>query len=56
MQNSIIMEEDLVFRGPNTDRLDRPEHRLADGCHFSSLGLDKAADMWVEALKMKSSF
>jgi len=37
-----------VFPGPDTDALG-PDMRF-DGCHFSGEGLDRAADLWIEAL------
>lgn len=38
-----------VFPGPNTDALDRFEHRH-DLCHLSTLGLDLHAELWLAAL------
>lgn len=37
-----------VFPGPNTDSLDRFEHRH-DMCHFSTLGLALHAELWRDA-------
>ena len=49
-QNKIIMDQDGVLRGPNTDTLTDPKYRLPDNCHFSSAGLDEMARMWVAAI------
>lgn len=38
-----------VFAGPDTDAIANPGDR-SDGCHFSSTGLRKHADAWVEAI------
>jgi hypothetical protein len=38
-----------VYPGPDTDALDRFEHRY-DACHFSDAGLDAHARLWLEAV------
>ena len=50
IQNQIIEEFDLVFKGPNTDLLYEKKYRLPDNCHFSMLGYEKFSDMWVNFL------
>ena len=37
-----------VHAGPNLDALGFAERY--DGCHFSTEGLERAADLWLEAL------
>ncbi len=50
IQNKLIKDFDLVFKGPNTDLLLEKKYRLPDYCHFSLLGYDKFADMWTTSL------
>jgi lysophospholipase L1-like esterase len=38
-----------IYAGPDTDQLIGPEPRF-DDCHFSTAGLERAADLWLEAL------
>jgi hypothetical protein len=45
---------DNVRPGPNTDELDRLRWRR-DGCHFSAEGLEKHAELWLEALNEPDS-
>ncbi len=51
IQNRLIKDLEQVFEGPNTDVLDKKEYRLPDYCHFSLLGFDAFADMWVASIK-----
>ena len=50
IQNQLIEDFDQVYEGPNTDLLSDRIYRLHDHCHFSLMGYDKFADMWVESL------
>lgn len=47
-QLAVVDASNGVFRGPDTDALG-PDMRF-DDCHFSGEGLDRAADLWIEAL------
>jgi len=38
-----------IFAGPNTDKLDASYRH--DGCHFSTDGLDRHAEMWFQIIK-----
>jgi hypothetical protein len=38
-----------VHAGPNLDALGFAERY--DGCHFSTEGLERAADLWLDALQ-----
>ena len=38
-----------IFNGPNTDSLDN-SYRY-DNCHFSKAGLNKHAQMWLDAIR-----
>lgn len=38
-----------IFLGPDTDQLG-PEYRY-DGCHFSDLGLEAHAEMWLQVIR-----
>ena len=44
-----LQQEPGFAKGADTDRLTGPALR-SDGCHFTALGMDLAADLWVEAL------
>jgi hypothetical protein len=37
-----------IFAGPDTDKLGFADRY--DGCHFSTEGMERAADMWLEAI------
>ena len=43
-----------VRPGPETDQLDRFRWRR-DACHFSSEGLEKHAELWVQILQANGS-
>ena len=45
--------DELAFPGPNTDLI--PLSDRYDGCHFSSKGLDKVADAWVDVLGLRQT-
>jgi hypothetical protein len=47
-QRSVIDPAQAIFPGPDTDALGF-EHRW-DDCHFSTSGLRRAAELWLEAL------
>ena len=47
-QRSVIDPAQAIFPGPDTDALGS-EHRW-DDCHFSTSGLRRAAELWLEAL------
>ncbi|MGL4852376.1 MAG: sialate O-acetylesterase [Phocaeicola sp.] len=49
-QKSIIRQSKDVFIGPDTDKLNALYHRH-DGVHFSTLGLDEHARMWLKSLQ-----
>ena len=38
-----------IYAGPNTDELTGPRFRF-DDCHFSNIGLDRTADLWMDAI------
>ncbi len=38
-----------IFIGPDTDQLD--ERYRYDGCHFSDIGLDAHAEMWLQVIR-----
>ena len=48
-QTALIDPPAGILPGPDTDTLGFAERY--DGCHFSSEGLDKAADLWWEAVR-----
>lgn len=50
IQDKIIIENEGVLRGPNSDLLSEPKYRLPDYCHFSSEGLDRLSEMWVSSI------
>lgn len=53
-QRELVRKYGDLFAGPDTDRLDKAYHR-SDGVHFSTLGQDAHARMWVEAIgKLKN--
>jgi hypothetical protein len=43
---------DRIFGGPDTDALGFGERY--DGCHFSNEGMEKAADLWWEAIRRQT--
>jgi hypothetical protein len=47
-QVAVVRPEQGIFAGPDLDVLGA-EHRW-DGCHFSVSGMEKAADLWLEAI------
>ena len=49
-QKQLSKEYKDIFRGPDTDKLDKLYQR-ADGIHFSHVGQQQHADMWVKAIK-----
>jgi hypothetical protein len=48
-QRELVNPALKIFPGPDTDELNTPEDRY-DGCHLSTTGLDKHADMWLKAI------
>jgi hypothetical protein len=48
VQRDLVNHDLRIWQGPDTDVLG-PEFRH-DGCHFSTLGLDAHAELWVEFL------
>lgn len=50
IQNQLIKDFDMIYSGPNTDLLTNNIYRTPDNCHFSLLGYDKFADMWIDCL------
>jgi hypothetical protein len=53
-QREIAATLENVRPGPNTDALDRFVWRF-DLCHFSTEGLDRHAELWLEALRSSGS-
>lgn len=49
-QESLIKKHQNLFLGANTDKLDKSYYRF-DGVHFSVLGLEKHAELWLDILK-----
>lgn len=49
VQRDIVNHDLRIWQGPDTDVLAGPEYRH-DGCHFSTRGLDRHADLWLEFL------
>ena len=49
-QHALIKNYPDIFAGVNTDKLDKSYYRY-DGIHFSVLGLEKNASLWLEVLK-----
>jgi hypothetical protein len=47
-QMAVVRPEQGIFAGPDLDVLGA-KYRW-DGCHFSVSGMDKAADLWLEAI------
>lgn len=47
-QMNLVNHDAAIWAGPNTDALDGAFRH--DGCHFSAAGLDRAADLWLEAI------
>ena len=52
IQNKLIIDKQLVLRGPNTDSL-RDGYRY-DDCHFNSRGLSKLSELWHQSITLKS--
>ena len=52
IQNSLIKDRELVFRGPNTDILG--SNYRHDNCHFNSKGLIKLSKLWYQSIFIKS--
>lgn len=50
-QGGLVDPPSRILAGPDTDALGLAERY--DGCHFSSEGLDRAAALWLEALRAK---
>ncbi len=50
-QASVIDPSRRIFAGPDTDTLLALEERY-DGCHFSKLGQERLAELWLRALDM----
>ena len=53
-QKQLAKEHKDIFKGPNTDIIDRLDDRTEDGQRFSALGLEKHANAWLESLKKSS--
>lgn len=51
IQDQLIHDFQLIFKGPNTDLIYSPRDRRFDYCHFSLEGYDKFSDMWVESIR-----
>lgn len=49
-QRELVDRSKRIYPGPNTDLLDFT-YRY-DGCHFSDEGLEQAAALWLQALKL----
>lgn len=47
-QRELVNPAQGILAGPNTDELDDTDRY--DRCHFSASGLNKAADLWLQAL------
>ncbi|MFK8029013.1 MAG: sialate O-acetylesterase [Gammaproteobacteria bacterium] len=54
IQDRLIIDNQGILRGPNSDQLSDPKYRLPDYCHFSSAGLDEFAKLWVTAIMKES--
>ena len=52
IQNKLIIDKELVLRGPNTDDL-RDGYRY-DDCHFNSRGLSKVSELWYQSIILNS--
>ena len=52
IQNKLIIDKELVLRGPNTDSL-RDGYRY-DDCHFNSRGLSKLSELWHQSITLNS--
>ncbi len=48
-QSGVVNPALGIFAGPDTDQLG-PEYRR-DGCHFSNVGLEAHADMWLKVIR-----
>jgi hypothetical protein len=48
-QRALPLQIEGVFKGPNTDALTDMRERH-DSCHFSEVGLDAHANLWLEAI------
>ncbi|MFV8224371.1 sialate O-acetylesterase [Christiangramia aquimixticola] len=53
IQSKIINDFEMVYEGPDTDKLFDSKYRLPDNCHFSMLGFEKFSDMWVKSIMRK---
>ena len=51
IQNSLIKNNKMVFRGPNTDILG--SNYRHDNCHFNSEGLVKLSKLWCQSIFLK---
>jgi hypothetical protein len=51
-QQDVVSIDEGIVPGPDTDSLG-PAFRLPDGCHFSDEGLQQAAALWLEALRVQ---
>ncbi len=54
-QIQLAEEHDDIFKGPNTDIIDKIQERTDDGQRFSELGLEKHANAWLDILIKHSS-
>lgn len=52
-QKELVSDSLKIFPGPDTDSISSRLYRR-DGCHFSKTGLNKAAELWMNALKSRS--
>ncbi len=50
-QRELVNTELGIYPGPDTDQLDLLVDRRHDACHFSEIGLDKHAELWLQAIK-----
>ena len=52
IQNRLIIDKELVLRGPNSDSL-RDGYRY-DDCHFNTKGLSKLSELWYQSIMLNS--
>ena len=52
-QRALADRHAIVIAGPDLDQLDNTSRR--DGCHFSTSGLQRAADLWARSLAASAS-
>jgi len=53
-QKELALENEGIYEGPNTDRIDSIDDRTEDGQRFSKTGLEKFADLWFTSLKQNN--